>query len=462
MLLPLLIFIIITLVAIRNTSLAIGMMLAIRILIPSFVRTPIIPFSLNISLCLSITGIIILKYIILKKKKGITTSLYPCIKNYIIFLFLLLFIPKDLSFSTQFSGWMKIIIIDLVPGLLLCFCIKDIKQIRKILYIIYGSICIAGIYGIFSYIIKLNPYIVTMSIIYDAPVDYTGILEEVRGAIQGRTQGTLSHPLVWGQIINVLSLFLLIIRKRIKKKIFIPIYTILFLNIVLCGSRSILLSNLIALLLIYIKLPTKKIVTYTSIGIIGSLIIFNIAKQNDNLKLYVATIEASVFFWNQEKSDEIEIKGSSVNLREKQLIESFNLIQNDFFTGLGQGWIDNYFSKNEKHPIMLGFESIIFRRLVENGVLGLIIWFFFYSQLYKRTLLYTKKSGIDIKIIFIPYLVSLMMTDSFESFYLFLCLMVILCQYIYLKKSEIRKPIKCVQNKPINNTSQTTSYIYNI
>lgn len=392
MLISFAIYLTVVIIALRNWSLAIGIMLSIRILIPSFVRTPIPPFSLNVSICLTLFGIIILKTIF-QRKKQITKSnaLYPCIKSYILFLFFIMLIPRDLPLTIQLPGWMKIIFIDLIPAFLICFYIEDQKQIKTILYFIYGSIFIAGIYGILSYIIKLNPYILITSIIYNNPLGQIEMSEEVRGALQGRTQGTLSAALSWGQIINILLLFLLMIKSYIKKRNFIVLFIILFLNAILCGSRTILLSALIGIALTLFRNPLKKILKYTFITLLSSIILLSIANNNKKYQIYVDTIEATLFFWNQQKSEDIEIKGSSVELRKRQLEESFNLIKNDLFTGLGQGWIDNDYQKNGLHPIMLGFESVIYRKLVETGLIGFIIWLLFYLSLYKTVSLYTKK-----------------------------------------------------------------------
>lgn len=440
MLISFAIYLTVVIIALRNWSLAIGIMLSIRILIPSFVRTPIPPFSLNVSICLTLFVIIILKTIFQRKKRiERLNALYPCIKNYILFLFFIMLIPRDLPLTVQLPGWMKIIFIDLIPAFLICFYIKDQKQIKTILYFIYGSIFIAGIYGILSYIIKLNPYILITSIIYNNPLGQIEMSEEVRGALQGRTQGTLSAALSWGQIINILLLFLLMIKSYTKKRNFIVLFIILFLNAILCGSRTILLSAVIGIALALLSSPPRKILKYTFITLLSSIILFSIANNNKRYQIYVNTIEASLFFWNQQKSDDIEIKGSSVELRERQLEGSFNLIKNDLFSGLGQGWIDNDYQKNGLHPIMLGFESIIYRKLVETGLIGLIVWFLFYLSLYKTVSLYTKKHKINInwKVMFIPYFISLIMTDSFESFYLFLSLIVL--SYLYIKFSIVSK-----------------------
>lgn len=430
------IYMTVVIIAMRNWALAIGLTLSIRILIPSFVRTPVPPFSLNVSICITLLAIIIVKMLFLRKKQIIIPNpVYPCIKNYILFLSVILLIPRDLSLAIQMPGWLKIVFIDLMPGFLICFCIKDKNQIKNILYFIYGSILLAGVYGILSYVIKLNPYVLGMSILYNNPFGQIEMFEEVRGALQGRTQGTLSHPLVWGQIVNVLLLFLLMIRTHIKKVIFMILFVVLFLNVIFCGSRAILLSAIIGIVLVLLRNPPKKIFKYIFITFLSSILLLGFASQNAKYQIYVDTIEATLFFWDQEKSDDIDIKGSSVELRLRQLDGSLYLIRNDLFTGLGQGWIDDDYQRNGLHPVMLGFESIIYRKMVETGLIGLIVWLFFYISLYKKVSRYTKKNKIELhwEVIFLPYLISLFMTDSFESFYLFLSL--VMLSYLYINVS---------------------------
>lgn len=106
---------------------------------------------------------------------------------------------------------------------------------------------------------------------------------------------------------------------RCKRKLYLLLLAVLFLNLFLCGSRSVLLSGLMAIGLSVWQIPFKKLFAYALSGLVGLVVILNVARQNDELALYVDTFEATLFFWNQEKSDDIGVKGSSVSLRKDQL-----------------------------------------------------------------------------------------------------------------------------------------------
>lgn len=431
MLISIAIFLCIVLITMRNTVLGISLSIAIRILIPSFVRTPFL--SLNASIDIAILFIVICKYLLYHKRFIIQkNTLISVIITYIVFTLLLALVNGGLPLSIRLPAWLKTLTIDFLPAILLYLCIRTDEQIQNVLYTIYGSIFIAGLYGIISYLIIANPYVSFLTLIFDAPVDYTIMIEEVRGALHGRTQGTLSHPLVWGQIVNVLSLFLLMVREKTNKWMFITLYGILLINVVLCGSRAILLANLIGLVIAFFQNSLKKVLLTMIAGYIVIISVISVLKDDPQYSIYVETIEATVFFWDQSKSENLGIHGSSVEMREEQLYGAFDLIKNNFLIGLGQGWINDNYQKHGLHPVMLGFESIIYRQLVENGILGLIAWFIFYFQLYVKTKNVTRKT-CKLNIIFWPYLVSLIMTDSFESFYLFLLLLIILVKHTNYK-----------------------------
>lgn len=181
----------------------------------------------------------------------------------------------------------------------MCFSVRNAWQVKRLCAILFGTVFIAGVYGIFTYVIKLNPYIIVMGLLANEPVSVTGMMSEVRGALEGRIQSTLSHPLVWGQIVNVFFCFLLLM--RCKRKLYLLLLAVLFLNLFLCGSRSVLLSGLMAIGLSVWQIPFKKLFAYALSGLVGLVVILNVARQNDELALYVDTVEATLFFWNQER-----------------------------------------------------------------------------------------------------------------------------------------------------------------
>ena len=77
--------------------------------------------------------------------------------------------------------------------------------------------CVIGIYGIFAYLINLNPWTSYLSLIYGNEEKYSFFLTEIRGNLTGRTSGTFEHPLAWGQFWNVLLCFFIVRKEDFSK-----------------------------------------------------------------------------------------------------------------------------------------------------------------------------------------------------------------------------------------------------
>jgi hypothetical protein len=99
--------------------------------------------------------------------------------------------------------------------------------------------------------------------------------------------------------------------------------------------------------------------------------------------------------------------------------------------GLGHGYISDYKEKNGLHPVLLGFESIVFQKIVENGLLGVIIWTFFFYTLYNIPSKVKKISKDSTPVAFIKsylfcYFVFAVFTSFMGTFLLFLIIYTIL------------------------------------
>ena len=68
------------------------------------------------------------------------------------------------------------------------------------------------------------------------------------------------------------------------------------------------------------------------------------------------------------------VGGSSLDMRLDQLAGAFEEIDNNILLGKGYGWSRDYIIQNENHPILLGFESIIFVVLCNNGIVGVLLY----------------------------------------------------------------------------------------
>ena len=79
-------------------------------------------------------------------------------------------------------------------------------------------------------------------------------------------------------------------------------------------------------------------------------------------------------------SNELSIQGSSFGMRQRQLQESYKMILNNPLCGVGYDY--QYYKNKNGVDNLLGMESILFKKLVEQGFLGLFIFFLVYFTYY--------------------------------------------------------------------------------
>ena len=266
---------------------------------------------------------------------------------------------------TQIKANIQFIITEILIAILGIYTIKNNEDLNLFSKYLTYSVLIGCTYGLFTYFIKMNPYVQFLSIYYGQEENVAvSFINETRGIIQGRIMGTYMHPLAWGQLLSTIFPFMFFIKKHISKITFWITITLLVINVFLSGSRSTLLPILLSSAIIWYYQPigskTKQIVTIFLITPIFLFIPLN-KEQSTALKETQKTIEASIFFWNKDKSDEVGIKGSSINMRKNQLDESFKIISgfNTFF-GLGAGYVRDELKRTGGHPVLLGYESIVF------------------------------------------------------------------------------------------------------
>ena len=122
-------------------------------------------------------------------------------------------------------------------------------------------------------------------------------------------------------------------------------------------------------------------------------------------------IKAAALFWNQEASNEAEIRGSGVNMRIRQLEVSIEKASSSI-GGLGFNYqlytLDNYRKADDE---LYGLESIVFKKLVEQGFLGLI--FFGYTNILLFNYIRKNERNSERKLItgfFCSYLATIIIT----------------------------------------------------
>ena len=155
-------------------------------------------------------------------------------------------IPYNIVFKNLFQFFVT----EISPCLFLACCLKGSKDIKLVLSTILVSYLAIGVWGIMTYVLKMNPYYTYFVLNFGGDfeyADYTGDgFGEIRGSLDAAASGNVSGPLPWGQESMLIALFFLFYDKiKMNKKLLIVIVVLAFLNVFLTGKRSCLLPLII-------------------------------------------------------------------------------------------------------------------------------------------------------------------------------------------------------------------------
>lgn len=413
----------------------VSIVIALRLLIPASVRLIGVGISLNSFL----TIILFISFLLHKEyKKKMPPKLQA-----IIFLFLLSSImltpfALNMTIGAQLTKMINFFVVDMLIGILSWYAIQTKEDFKKLLSTLFITCCIIGTYGIYEYITKSNPYADwAMRMFEHGHNPSTYFLTEKRGFLEGRIMGTGSHPLTWGLLMSTIFAFFYNNKSLLQKRgHIILLLSVIIINSFLCGSRSSLIMIGVYIIIRLFEKPGKilKASILTYLILISTI---NLLPKTEDTKAFIDTVESSIFFWNEKKSEEAGISGSSVSMRWEQLVFSFYLIQDSFLTGNGYGFSDvAQENTTTKYEEMMGFESILFTKIVNQGILGLLFFFIFYFSLLKYTCKQTKNRTEKYKIValYFTYLTGIIFTGLQNSFYIFFLFAMTEVKKYYLEK----------------------------
>lgn len=323
-------------------------------------------------------------------------------------LLLILLSSAVVPYAYQLDMYLKrLLLIDVIYVFIGMCAFQQISSAKYQKMIIYISIVI-GIYGIFTYVIKQNPYVTTMSLLYFNEEDeFSYFMDEVRGGIEGRVAGTLGHPLSWGQYWSLVLPAFLLVKKRFSKIVVFTFVPLAFANIFLCGSRTALIA-LVIFFIIYLGNLHLKYKIYTIvISLFASVTLLTANFKNQNLVATQKYIETIVFFWHDSK--DVQIVGSSKDMRSEQFEETLRILSYNPIAGIGYNYLD-YSQKKSISTKLLGLESVFMRELVEQGIVGLLNFLLLYCSLAKYYLKRYRKEKVWIIAYFASYFIAISIT----------------------------------------------------
>ncbi len=309
---------------------------------------------------------------------------------------------------------------NLLPCFLLYLSLAGTKDYKPFLRGFLNIMAIFSVYGIFTYVIKFNPYINILATGYS----FRDIADEFLSGNDGRvrTSSLLFHPYLYGIILIITSIianYLYVFDKRFKRRYLL--YIILFLiNIFLTNSRTVLIVyGLASFLFVLSQLNTKNIIIMIFGAIIGYTSILLIPTLNEKVELIL----------DLAQSGGKKVQGSSVEMRQIQLLASYRYFLQKPWTGNGFNYLYEGIgfrvevSERVSDEDLYAFESYFYILLIEQGVPGLLANLVLFVGIF----IYLLKSMIKVKsykfrvfnysciLILLSYLIYILATGTINS-----------------------------------------------
>lgn len=427
-----------------------ALVVAFRLLIPPVVRIDlkVAEISLNSCFILMILGLTILNFITKKIKiPPLTRATLQPLAFFLAALLVLTFLGEKLTTMQRIGSLMQFVYTEVTLGVVGWIIYNKEEDIRQFIRIVGVSVLLMGGYGLFCYATLTNPYVSLMNLIYAPKMDALGFMEEQRAGIAGRIQGTMLHPLIWGGACMLLFYFMTLASRRASLYYTISVLAVLFLNVVFSGSRAALLALLFGIGYYFITSNVKLKLRLVSYGLALFAFLAALIYLVPSFSKYQNFFESTVYFWDDTYQKTGAVKGSTVALRLSQLNGSFDMIESSPIFGLGQGYTAFYSSTYGIHPVLAGFESVVFLALVETGIVGLILWITLFLGLFRLALGLARKGGKSLSLettllstFLASYCIFIVFTGIQSTFYLFLILFLVQVKNIRIKLPTRKSP----------------------
>lgn len=361
----------------KKPAMALPFLVSLQLLVPNAIK-----FNLGINMNifnLSILLFLFLSFQSIKRGNPQIKNIKGFLKGYMIYVFLYSFFVFSGNYPLEEYIQNMILFFFEYIGMALCLTYVQIdkKEIKFFNIAIVVSSIVIIVYGIFNYILKLNPYMLYVSTIADLEVDMANtFMKEQRGFLDGRISSTFQHPLQLGQAALLLFTYILYeLKDKMNQLLYILILVGLIAMCVLCGSRSAVFPLLISIFFYIRFMKIRKIFLYTMISLFAFSYVYSSLSQDVQ-----KTLKAMVFVWDEKASEKAGINGSSVSSRAGQYTMALKIIDDRMLLGYGKGYVKNH---GEDYPEMYGYESFVLKELVDGGLMGVVSFLIFYILVYK-------------------------------------------------------------------------------
>lgn len=336
----------------------------------------------------------------------------------------------ELATSFSAKNVISIVFSTVLGTFILAFIFESVyeksKQ-REIAFLFSGFVLYNAAFTFYCYSIGSNPYEAyvkqflpdsqAIRLISEAYAD------DLRFGITGRQQAFFNHPITYGAVLTCIWAILakLFFNKAISAIHFAAISVLILINIALCASRSAYLFAIVVAFGIMIKyfLSGRRYIQLVSLGIFS----FSAILLTDSFGSIYEAMEPFIFFFDDAVQAKHGLAGSSMEMRMDQFSGVLELVQDSLLFGNGRLFILGYLTNYGGHPVLLGFESILFSIPIMYGLVGTAAYFAFFTMVFKSS--FHPRNGF-LQILFVGYMALIVSTGFMGTLPIFLATWTIL------------------------------------
>ena len=250
-----------------------------------------------------------------------------------------------------------------LPFVIIGVLFSNKKNRELYVIVLYIAIGVSSLYTLYLLtMIGQNPYIDTIRVWISHSEEWGSqdrIIEE--GIRQfGYITSVYKHTTEYGVFLIFSSVFLLNQFGRDQSYVPRVLYGLVLVCVFVCGSRSVLMTEVILVLVFLLQQRRFKWFLWASLLIVVAWIF--ILYFLPDYMLFISSIRDD------------SVAGSSIGMRMNQFDGCLDSIQQNPLFGNGYGWTGWYRNTIGHHPVMLSFESCLIQILCNNGLMGIIIW----------------------------------------------------------------------------------------
>lgn len=405
----------------RNLAYGLACFLAVRVLIPEMVRSPVPSLSLNSFLIL-----VLFIVALLKGKLNFNIIVKDSFGRFLIFFIglQLLALPfsEYLNLSLQFSAWLQFLFTDIFPALLAICLIKSETDLNIIIKCMIFTLLISLFYGLYTFVIKDNPWCDYVESYYPRYNVHGDVFESFDYSQRKSSKSTFISHNGFGYYLTYMLAFLFMLKNKLSSRFFIFSFAFIVLNMIFSTKRSPIV--VLMFMILFFVWHKKKLIVPLSVCIIAFFVALFSIPALDDAKNYFMT---AIFFWDDSYARTLDVGGSNMELRIRQVLYPFIEIKDNLLLGHGFGWCSTYLSINQNiHPILYGFETILSTVICQSGILGIVLYLLLFIRSYKYIRHFVIDNKINYALLFVLSIVLLYIATGIQYMYYFFLILVVL------------------------------------